>query len=560
MSETIKTNFVADKFLQSVFVFFLVLFSSAVAFSQSERPKLVVVITIDQMRGDYLDRFKDKFGEDGFKRMLRDGFHYRNAHYSFMPTATGPGHSAIYSGAVPSVSGIIGNGWYSRELGKSINVVNGMDQYQTIGVPDSISGVGHAGPDNLLVTTIADELHMASQFRSKVVSVAIKDRAAIMGGGHTADGAFWFDAGHGRFVTSSFYAESLPNWVERFNTSGIIDRFNSNVWELSYPEEKYTVSREDDSQYESKMRGKKSPTFPYDLNEMNAGYVSYYSLIVTPFGSDMVEALAEKAITEEKLGQGDFVDYLAMGFSSTDYAGHQFGPYSIEIQDMYIKLDKTIAKMLKFLDKKVGEGNYTVALSSDHGVGAAPRYINSKNLPTGIYNTSALKSRINQLIKSKFGLNDIVLSGGYSQIYLDLEKITDGELYHDIIATVKTFLEGEDMVQSVYTRDEVHSFSGDLPHHVRLLQNGYHPQRSGDVFFIIKPSWLGQSGPITASHGSPYIYDTHVPIIMYGKGVPRGSSVRKVAVTDLAPTLSLMTGSAFPTGSRGVVLTEVFEE
>jgi len=526
--------------------------------TRAEAPNLVVVISVDQMRYEFLDRLYNKFGDDGFKRLMNDGYNYRNAHYTFMPTATGPGHSAIYSGAVPAVSGIIGNSWYDRSVKRTINVVGGLNHYHSIGI-DSSATRGKAGPDRLLVTTIADEIKMASQFRSKVFSISIKDRSAVMGAGHRGDAGIWFDATTGNFVSSSYYVNELPDFVKTFNESGVIQKLNNSVWETTYPIADYTTSRADNNDIERNLKGDEGPTFPYDLKKLNANGSSYYTMVTTPFANEMVAQLSQEAIAKENLGNNGETDFLAISFSSTDYAGHGFGPYSIEVADMYIKLDRTIAQLLKSLDKEVGKGNYVVALTADHGAVPAPKYLMQNKLPGRPYSGAAVKSRMNQFLLKETGVDNIVEASDGFQIYLNHANIPSNK-YDQYVDLIKSFLLKEDGIHTVFSKEVLESYSAKSPHIVQLLQNGFYAKRSGDIFFISKPGWLGVLGGSNATgHGTPFSYDSHVPVIFYGKNIPVGESVRKVAVTNIAPSLSMMCRVMFPSGSDGEVLEELFE-
>ncbi len=541
-------------FFSLIFLFI----SSLTVGAQQEPPKLVVVLTVDQMRAEYLVRYQDKYGENGFRRMLENGYNFRNAHFPYVPTETGPGHAAIHTGAVPAVSGIIGNGWYDRSMGRSVNVVSGKEKYNTVGASDTL-GVGKAGPDFMLVTTIGDEFKKASQFRSKTISVSIKDRSAILSGGHTSDGSYWYDGLTGHFVTSTYYTESLPKWVEDFNESGLVDSLSRKVWDLSLPIEAYTESRSDDNTFEYKLRGKKAPVFPYDLGAMNEGFDSYFLLPYSPYSNDLLAEFAKNAIVEEKLGKDELTDMLAISFSATDISGHAFGPYSVEIEDMYLKLDQTIASLMDFLDAEVGEGEYILVLTADHGATAAPKYLRSKKLPGGVSNMDALNFMSNLRVREVFGIDTAVLYVTKDAIYLDREKVGDRDTYEKVTEELKTFLEEMETILSAYTREDMEQYGGNSPDHFKLLQNCFFPSRSGDVFYISRPGWLGLSPRIATSHGSPFSYDTHVPIVFYGKNIPAGSTVRKVTVTQIASSLSFLCDVMLPSGSTGEVLTELFE-
>lgn len=541
------------KFFSLIFLFISLLPLGA----QQDPPRLVVVLTVDQMRAEYLVRYRDKYVENGFRRMVENGFNFRNAHFPYVPTETGPGHAAIHTGALPSVSGIIGNGWYDRKAEKSVNVVSGKEKYTTVGASDTF-GVGKAGPDFMLVTTIADELKKASQFRSKTISVSIKDRSAILSGGYTSDGSYWYDGLTGHFVTSTYYTESLPGWVADFNENGLVDSLSRKTWELSLPAEAYTESRSDDNTFEYKLRGKKAPVFPYDLGAMNEGFDSYFLLPYSPFSNDLLAAFAKKAILEEKLGKDEITDMLAISFSATDISGHAFGPYSVEIEDMYLKLDQTIAGLMDFLDAEVGEGEYLIVLTADHGATAAPKFLRSKKLPGGVSNMDALNFMSNLHVREVLGIDTAVLYVSKDAIYLDRSKISDRDTYKRVSEELKAFLEANETILSAYTREDLEQFGGNSPDHLKLLQNCFFPSRSGDVFYISRPGWLGLSPRIATSHGSPFSYDTHVPVVFYGKNIPSGSTVRKVKVTQIAPSLSFLCDVMLPSGSTGEVLLELF--
>lgn len=525
--------------------------------AQQDPPKLVVVLTVDQMRAEYLVRYQDKYGAGGFKRMMEDGFNFRNAHFPYVPTETGPGHAAIHTGALPAVSGIIGNGWYERKNGKSVNVVSGKEKYRTVGASDTL-GVGQAGPDYMLVTTIADELKKASQFRSKTISVSIKDRSAILSGGHTSDGSYWYDGLTGHFVTSTYYMETLPDWVAGFNENGLVDSLSRKVWDLSLPIEAYTESRPDDNTFEYKLRGKEAPVFPYDLGALNEGFDSYFLLPYSPYSNDLLAAFAKTAVRAESMGQDSVTDLLAISFSANDISGHAFGPYSVEIEDMYLKLDQTIAGLLEFLDAEVGEDEYIVVLTADHGATAAPKFLRSRKLPGGISNMDGLRFVANLRVKEVFDIDTAVLYVSKNSIYLDREKVSDRDLYHQVSEELKFFLEENETILSAYTRDDLEQYGGNSPDHLKLLQNVFVPSRSGDVFYISRPGWLGLSPRIATSHGSPFSYDTHVPAVFYGKHIPAGHTVRKVHITGIASSLAFLCGTMLPSGSTGEILEELF--
>lgn len=538
---------------------FLLTFCTIFSQISDRPPKLVVGVVVDQMRYEFLERFQDKYGEGGFRKLIREGFNYRNHHYNYMPTTTGPGHASIFSGALPSVSGIVYNTWYDRDLGKAVNCVNGSDRYISVGIADSLPA-GHAGPHYLLSTTIADELKKASQFKSKAYSISIKDRSAILGAGHRGDGAFWFDTQSGKFITSSHYMDDLPDWVKDFNSNGYVDSLNQSVWNLAFPEEDYITSRADNNRFEAKFSNQETPTFPYDLRKLNEGTDGYYHLPFTPFGNEMVAELSKNAVENEHLGSGNFTDFLAINFSATDYTGHKNGPYSMEIEDMYIRLDRTIEDLIKFLNQKVGAGEYVLFLTADHGAVAAPLWLREEKLPGGLFNPTALASRISEYVASKYGIDSCILYSDSYQIYLDDTRFSSMEEKGKIAQSIKAFLHKENHVQEAFTSKELENYSADSPSPKSLLRNSYYPYRSGDVFFISKPGWLGTTSRNATGHATPFAYDTHVPLLWYGKNIPQGSSVRRVSITDIAPTVTTMCRVMIPSGSFANPLLELFDE
>jgi predicted AlkP superfamily pyrophosphatase or phosphodiesterase len=528
------------------------------ALTAQDRPKLVVGIVVDQMRQDLLYRYQEHYGEGGFNRFLRSGFEYRNAHFPYMHTATGPGHVAVHAGASPAVSGVIGNGWYERAEENVVNVVGGDTSYTTVGLPAGTAEPG-ASPRRMLVSTLADELQKVQGFQAKTVGVSIKDRGAILPVGHSATGAYWFDSGAGRFISSTYYGEELPDWVTAFNASGRIDSFNNATWELTLPATAYAGARADDAPYEHRLSGKTTPTFPYDLRAMSEDRSGYGLLPNTPFGNELVAELARAAVAGEGLGQGTTTDYLAVSFSSTDYAGHAFGPNSLEIADMYVRLDRTLAELFDYLDKTVGWGEYVVFLSADHGVLDIPEYLAEHGLPAVRRDPRTFLPAM-EFLQDRFGLEKGLIYKTGMEFYLNYAEIEQrGLVIAEVAAALRDFVAGLPGVAYAYTADQLLAGSGNTDGPYQLLRNGFFPRRSGDVFYIDYPQQYESPGTTGTGHGSPYTYDTHVPVLWYGWQIPSGSSVRKVHVTDIAPTLSMLLRVPLPNGAFGEPLLELFD-
>ncbi|MDL5045065.1 alkaline phosphatase family protein [Oscillatoria amoena NRMC-F 0135] len=322
-----------------------------------DRPKLVVGIMIDQMRQEYLYRYYDKYGDGGFKRLIKDGFMLNNAHYNYVPTYTGPGHASVYTGTTPAYHGIIGNVWYDKNLKKTVYCA-GDETCTPVGSETSANG--KISPHRMLTTTITDELKLATQRRSKVISISDKDRGSALPGGHMADAAYWYDEVTGKMITSSYYMSSLPSWTEKFNSLKLPDKYLNGVWNALLPIESYAESGSDNSPYESKFRGETKNTFPYDLKTLRKSNNNYELLSYTPFSNDYLTEMAFAAIDGEKLGADAWTDFLCLSYSAPDKIGHQVGPQSVELQDVYLRLDRNIAELLKKLDQVSGPGNYLV--------------------------------------------------------------------------------------------------------------------------------------------------------------------------------------------------------
>lgn len=520
----------------------------------SERPKLVVGIVVDQMRQEYLLRFYDKFGEDGFKRLMNQGFMARNAHYNYIPTYTGPGHASVYTGTTPATHGIIANDWYSRELKRTVYCA----EDTTVSAVGGSEGAGQISPRNMLSSTITDQLKMTTQGRSKVIGISIKDRGSALPAGHRADAAYWYDGSTGEMMTSTFYMEELPSWVQQFNKQKLPAKYLSQTWNPLLPLEEYTASTADDSEYEVRFSDDRPSTFPYELKELNKNSNSYGLLSTTPFGNTLVVDFAKAALAAESLGQGAETDFLAVSFSSTDYVGHAFGAQSVELEDTYLRLDRDLADLLNTLDEQVGEGNYLVFLTADHAVVDVPKLLVDTNMPGGYLNVSKISTIIEQELKDKYG-DGKWIEHASSQLLLDHQLIEDKgvelEEIQDFVADRLMDFKG---IKETFTATTMRKFEYTRGQR-KLLQMGYNFQRSGDVLFTIEPGFLNSSRMQGTSHGTGYNYDTHVPMLFYGWGIKAGESVQYHRITDIAPTLSMLLNITLPDGANGQPVQELFE-
>ncbi|MBC6367299.1 alkaline phosphatase PafA [Algoriphagus sp. AK58] len=518
---------------------------------KSQKPKLVVGIIVDQMRQEYLYRFSDRFVEGGFKRFTDQGFMMTNGHYNYIPTFTGPGHASVYTGTTPATHGIIANNWYVRSLNRMIYCAEDSTVTNVGGTPEN----GAISPRNMLTTSITDELRFATGKRAKAVGIAIKDRGASLPAGHTGD-AYWYDGNNGDWMTSTFYYDSLPQWVAAFNAKKLPDQYLKETWNPLFPIESYVNSLADNNNFEGPFIGKETPTFPYILDSLKANNGGYELLASTPFGNTLTLDMAYAAIEGEKLGQRDVTDFLAVSFSSPDYIGHRFGPSSIEVEDTYLRLDRELEKFFSYLDKTLGKGNYLVFISADHAVAEVPSYLVSEKVPAGNFNTGMVLGQLKGFAMAMYGEGEWVANLSNEQIFLNHElirskKMNLEQMQRDFAEFVLRF-KG---VKEAYTASDLkrQEFSQNRP---KLLQMGYNHKASGDVLLILEPGWLvgGQRG---TTHGSGYNYDTHVPIAFYGWGIKPGKSAAYTTVTDIAPTLAVLLQIRMPNGTTGQPIREV---
>ena len=506
--------------------------------------KLVIGIVVDQMRYDYLTRFSNKFGVDGFNRLINEGYNFKNHHFNYAPTYTGPGHASIFTGTSPMNHGIIGNYWYDKYMHQGVYCV----EDTTVISIGTESKKGLMSPRRMKTTTFGDQLKLHTQQKSKVIGISLKDRGAILPAGHSANTAYWFHGeDEGKWITSSYYTQKLPNWVSEFNNK---TKEYIQTWNTILPIESYTESGNDLNVFETPFKGKKEATFPYDLKKLASKNKNYSILKATPFGNDMTTDFAIKLIKNEQLGADQYTDVLTVSYSATDYVGHQFGVNSIEVEDSYIRLDRNLSKLFKYLDTQVGKGKYTLFLTADHGAVQVPNFLKSQKIPAGYFNNKAFKKEVETALLQKFKYDGLVEKISNQQIFLNHKVIKDYNL--DLIK-VQEYLTHEivnfkhiDRAFSAHTLNTTQFTSGTG----ELVQNGFHPKHSGDVVYVLEPAVI--SYPETGStHGSSFSYDTHVPLLFYGNGIKNGSTLIKTEVIDIAPTISALLGIEFPNGCTG---------
>ncbi len=482
--------------------------------------------------------------------MMNQGFNCENTQIPYAPTVTACGHASIYTGSVPAVNGITGNFWWDRTEMRTVYCTEDKS-VTTVGSPSTL---GQMSPRNLLVTTICDELRIATHFKSKVVGISLKDRGGIIPAGHSANAAYWYDNTNGNWISSTYYMNELPGWVRDFNAQKHVDKFYQQGWNLVYPAATYVNSTADDKAYEGKPFGK---GFPYDLKTL-AGR-NYAGITTTPFGNTLTAEFARVAVAREGLGADDVTDFLAVSFSSPDYIGHTFGPNSMEAEDCFLRLDRELGAFLDFLDKQVGSGKYTVFLSADHGVAHVPEYMKENKLPGGRVFMSQVTAQLNKSLEAKFGVPGIVVSDDNYQLHFNHRLTDSAKIETEELANwISEYLSGEPGIARAFPLEELNEVP--LPSRIReMLNNGYYPKRNGDVQVILHANFIDAYSNTGTTHGLWNPYDAHIPLLWYGWGIKQGKTDREVKMSDIAPTLAALLRIQMPNGNVGEVITEVLK-
>jgi predicted AlkP superfamily pyrophosphatase or phosphodiesterase len=518
------------------------------------RPKLVVGIIVDQMRYDYLYRYYDQYVEGGFKRMMNEGFNCRNNHYSYGITVTGPGHASVYTGSVPAINGIVGNDWYDKTTGKGVYCV-GDSTVATVG--SSNISVGKMSPRNLLVSTVTDQLRIATNFRNKTIGISIKDRGSILPAGHTANGAYWFDSKTGNWVSSTYYMNDLPQWAKDYNAKKMPSEYLKKGWQLLLPADQYTQSSPDDSPWEGKLPGAAKPVFPYDLAGLAGD--AFGVVTSTPWGNTITKEMAIEAVKGENLGKGKDTDFLAISFSTPDKIGHSVGPNSVEQQDDFLRLDREFADLFNFLDGWVGKGEYTVFLTADHGVVDVPGFAKEHKLPAGLIERKVVTAAVKKSLTEAFGEDNYIIATDNNQLYFDHALLRKKKIaMADVSSVLKEALIMVPGIADVLDLTNM----GSAPlntYQLELFKNNIHAKRSGDIQIISQPGWFYGSSTGT-SHGTPYNYDTQVPFVMFGWGINKGETLKRTSVSDIAPTIAALLHILPASGNIGLPVEEALKK
>lgn len=511
------------------------------------KPALIVGLVVDQMRWDYLYRYQALYSNNGFKRLLKEGFSCENTMIPYTPTYTAPGHACVYTGSVPAIHGIVGNSWYNRDTKKYVYCT----EDSTASTVGSTGDAGQMSPKNMWATTITDELRLSNNFKSKVIGIALKDRGAIIPAGHSANAAYWYDDKVGKFISSTHYFTALPTWVNAFNEQDLPGQYMKKDWNTLLPLSKYDLSSADEVSYEWNITGEKTVTFPHKLSSITKE--KYAAFKTTPFANTYTFDFARAAIENESLGKNTVPDFLALSISSTDYIGHSFGPNSVEVEDTYLRLDKEIADFLTYLDNKVGKGNYLFFLSADHGAAHVPAFLAEHKIPGGGVDDAVIKERLEKILEEKLNVKHAIDKLVNYQVYL-----TDSMRHNEEIReTIITALIKEEAVQTAFDLHELAETNLVEPIKSRV-SNGYHPRRSGDIQFVFKPGYF-DGGEKGTTHGVWNPYDAHIPLLFFGWGVKAGKLNRETYMTDIAATIAALLQIQMPNGCVGHVIPELIK-
>jgi hypothetical protein len=542
-----------------------VLALSTPTLAASATPRLVLQITVDQLRGDLPGRYADRLTQGGFRYLMEKGTWYTDAHYQHANTETAVGHASLATGADPSRHGIVANDWIDQDTGAFVYNTED-DRHHILGKePKAHEGVS---PRNLLASTISDELVVHNGGRSRAFSVSVKDRGAILPGGH-AGKAFWFSKSSGEFVTSTYYYKDYPAWVKQWNTAKPADAFKGKSWELLNDRATYVHGQMDDRPYEADLKPL-GRVFPHSLGEDSKYF--YLLLTLTPVGDRLTLDFAKALVENERLGQNKHgaPDYLQISFSSTDYIGHLFGPSSLETEDNILRLDRTLAELFQFIDEKVGLENTLVVLSGDHGAPEAPEYMATLGLSTGRFAFDWFKTEgpLTAAMQKKFGRDDLVAGHSHPYLYLNLDAIASAGLD---MANVERFIADELIkipgIAYALTRSDLMAGRITESPVQNQIRRSFHPTRSGNIHMVPEQYWFLHSteeaeqmgiGSIAAIHGSPWTYDTFVPVFFAGHDLPAQVIRRRVAPTDIAATITAYLGVKAPSGSVGQPLWEIW--
>lgn len=541
------------KFISFLIFCFSLFTNSSDAQTVASRPKLVVGIVVDQMRWDYFYRYSDKYTNNGFKRLLTEGYACEQTFINYFPSYTAPGHTAVYTGSVPAIHGITGNNWFDRNEGKIVYCT----EDSTVQPLGGSKKAGQQSPHRMFTTTVCDELRLATNFKSKTIGIAIKDRGGILPAGHTANAAYWYDGANGNWISSSYYMKELPQWVQKFNAKKLAENYVKGNWKTLLDIAKYFESTEDDKWYENTFSNEDKPIFEHNISGIKKEPLTEV-IKATPFGNTLTFEFAKAAIEGDTLGNRASTDFLTVSFSSTDYIGHQFGPNSIEAEDAFIRFDKELGAFIDYLNEKIGKGNFTIFLTADHGAAHAVGFSKESHIPAGNVFDKKIHKLTDSLLQYYYQKKNMVSAVINQQIFLNHDVIhTEKIEVEDVCKILVEELSKVEGVDRVIAYDELN----ETTLHAwfkECLTNQYKPSRSGDLQLLFHPAWLNDFEKGT-THGTIFPYDTHIPLVFYGWGVKPGKDYSRTYITDIAPTIAALLKIQEPNGSVGKIITGLFK-
>ena len=551
--EAVKRVFAAICLLVSVFIEM----SGQGAYLPPDKPRLVIGIVVEQLKYDQLEKFRDRLGENGIKRLINEGTYFKNASFEYMLTQSAPGHATISTGTEPSFHGITSDNWYLPLKNELIYCTKDIDV-------NPVGGSYEAGlhsPVNLQASTFSDELEMATNKNAKVFGIGLKENSAILSAGHAANAAYWFDNTTGTWMSSTYYLKSLPEWVNDYNIMKFPDSYLNGTWSLLRPAKDYSDCLADSNDFETGFNSRNC--FPYDLKKLRSKGLfnarNDYSLLrETPFGNSLTTSFAIRLIEKEGLGKDDVTDYLSICYSATDNIGHRFGPSSVEMGDAILRLDDEIKTLLTFLTDSIGKRNVLIYFTAAHGISEIPAVLESNRIPAGYFKQNQALQLLRSYLNAVYGEGDWVKGYSERQIFLNRTLIEDARLsLEEVQKKVARFLVQFTGVAAAYPYSafEANDFgNGNL----KRIINNFNPQRSGDVIVTLNPGWVENESDYVTNHNSPYEYDSHVPLIWYGWTVNRSTVTRQVNMTDIAATLSSLCKVPYPNACTGEPLVELF--
>jgi len=534
-------------------------------------PRLILQITVDQLRGDMPATVRDRWGDGGFRYLYENGVVYENAHHRHANTETVVGHTTLATGADPAEHGMVGNVWFDRELGRTVYNIEddryalvgeggGVDQDVELDPTQKVAGSDGRSPASILTTTFSDELALRTHGRAKIFGVSVKDRGAVPPAGH-AGKAFWFSKANGEFVTSTYYYDAYPKWVTEWNRKKLSLAYANTNWELMHDRSTYTYGNLDDMPWEINVPGY-GVVFPHPFG--NADSKLFNTLLtVSPAGDELTLEFAKALIVEEQMGKDETPDYLSISFSSTDYVGHMFGPGSLESEDNLLRLDRTLSELFTFVDQQVGLEHTLIVFSADHGAADVPAQLNGFGIDARVFEPDKLdKEKAIEAIKARYGIAKELISGfEHPYVYLNHDVLRQHKLDADEVSrTIAAALTTFDGV--AYAAPSIDLIEGKVPDtrlYRQILRN-FNPKRSGDIYLVLEPQWFVAEFDgltVASTHGSPWRYDTFVPVIFAGNGLAAKAVFREVQTVDIALTLARHLRIKAPSGATGAPLTEV---